>query len=567
MTMKFRTTGALVGLAILAGCSSGLRKFPNRPAMWVDQDKRPFTAEPEEYFSSFLWDGADNMVFRPFAKFWKVDPGGEAINVNAMDEVADSAWFTNRIGRHGMTLEQVATGPCDGPALDVNGPWTVVGAKPNGANPGFPIKDALGRRFMVKFDGIVQGPRATAADTIGSKIYHAAGYSAPCNQIVLFDRSILTISPKATAKNASGEKVPVTEEDLDTVFSKSVRLPDGRYRASASLFLKGKPLGPFRYEETRDDDPNDVVAHEDRRDLRGSKVLAAWVNHFDSREQNSLDMWIETSKGAGYIQHSLIDWGDCFGSIWEPPMMGRRIGYSNYMAPDHIAADWLTLGLVKRPWDDNRFGASKNVFGYFKVEGFEPADYRPGYPNPAMSRMTERDGAWMARIIARITPAHVRVLVDKGKIQSPFLKSELLRILLGRRKKILARYLSRVSPLTDPKIMVTGGGQAELCMEDLAVTAGVIDARFRRHSARAWVGDELNPVPVANVRAPGPVCVQLPAAAGASEAAPQYVIVDVTAATGSESNVPARVHMYHLGGTDYRVVGLQRPYDDTPPEG
>jgi hypothetical protein len=24
------------------------------------------------------------MAFRPFAKFWKVDPGGEAINVNAI---------------------------------------------------------------------------------------------------------------------------------------------------------------------------------------------------------------------------------------------------------------------------------------------------------------------------------------------------------------------------------------------------------------------------------------------------------------------------------------------------
>jgi len=553
---------------LAAGCGGGLRTFPIEDPTWVDPDKRSFNQEPEEYFSSFFWDGADNMVFRPFAKFWKVDPAGEAPNVNSMDEVPDSAWFTNRIGRRKMSLEEAAKGPCYGkPPLDPAGPWTVTGAKPNGANPGFPIKDRLGRRFMVKFDGVVQGPRATSADVVGSKIYHAAGFEAPCNQVVLFDRSILSISPKAKAKNHKGEKVPVTEKDLDTVFSKAIRLPDGRYRGSSSLFVRGKPIGPFRYEETRDDDPNDVIPHEDRRDLRGSKILAAWTNHFDSREQNSLDAWIETSEGSGYIQHYFIDWGDCFGSVWEPPMMGRRVGHSNYMSPGHIMADWLSFGLITRPWDTNRFGPTKAVLGYYDVDNFEPAEYHPGYPNPAMLRMTERDGAWMARILARITPAHVHAMLGEAKIQDPAIFAELERVVLGRRVKLLARYLTRVSPLTDPEVIVTGGGKAELCMEDLAVTANVVSPQHRSYRARAWVTTDLEAAPVPNVRTPSLVCAQLPAAPGASEATPQYVIVDVFAQTGSEDRVPARVHLYHLGGTNYRVVGLQRPYDAKPPEG
>src|SRR4051794_39337558 len=107
---------AIAALAAMTalGCSSGTRRFPLREGLWQDSDvrnvsvaceARPSDKDPKHiacaprpYVSPRAWDGIDNSIFRPLAKVWAVDPPREAPNVNAFDEVPDSAWFQNRLG-------------------------------------------------------------------------------------------------------------------------------------------------------------------------------------------------------------------------------------------------------------------------------------------------------------------------------------------------------------------------------------------------------------------------------------------------------------------------------------
>jgi len=554
-----------LGVAVLAlGCSRDPGRFPLAPTLWRDADDVPFGPAPEEYVSPMVWDVGDQSLFYPLTRAFVIDPAGEAIDVNALDEVPDSSWFENRIGQRAMTPEQTALGPCAPGSGPPPAPWVVTGAKPNGANPGFIIKDASGQRHLVKFDGVVQGPRATSADVIVSKLYHAAGYSVPCNRVVYFDPATVSIKDGAKAEDASGNEVPLSQSHLDEVYAKAQRAADGKLRASSSQFLDGKPIGPFTYQGTDDADPNDVVPHQERRELRGMRLLAAWTQHFDAREQNTLSTWIETGPDQGYVRHNVIDFGDCFGSVWEPPTLGRRIGHSHYFDLDETLSDWLSFGIRTRPWDTARFGPSGKVFAYYDVDDFVPEDWKAGYPNPAFSRMSERDGAWMARIIARFSDAHLRELVQIAELGSPELESELFRLLGGRRDRVLDRYLTRLSPLTHPALRRSA--PSDLCLLDVVAESGVRPGRERGYAVTAYPGGA--PARLEHVRATVDhrVCAGLPRAAGASAAAPAYLVVDwVSQSAGYAAEFPARVHLYDLGADGFQIAGLERPGSFDPP--
>lgn len=234
-------------------------------------------------------------------------------------------------------------------------------------------------------------------------------------------------------------------------------------------------------------------------------------------------------------------------------MMGRRIGHSNYLDFQHVAADFLTLGVIERPWDTARFGPSGAVFSYYDVDSFDPVGWQPGYPNPAFARMTELDGAWMARIVARFTDEHVRAAVDAAEL-SEDLSKELTRLLNGRRDKVLRAYFAMRSPLAEPRL-VQQGEDSELCSEDLGQKTRVALPSDRFYHSRAYSSTGVK-IKLDKPKARGDswVCQTLPASPGVD-----YLVVDLVADSRSRPDAPPlRVHLTHDGRV-YQLAGAERP--------
>jgi hypothetical protein len=572
-------------VAFVAGCAAEPRRFPLRDPVWIDDDLRQVSVpcreedddgktktvcRPEEYVSPFAWDVADKTVFRPITQFFAMDVGFEAKNVNAVDEVPDSSWFTNRIGVRPFTVDELKQGSCPktmlDPAADADGSWVIDQGKPNGANPGFRINIEGVGKFMLKADQAVEGEKATGATAIASRLYHAAGWWTVCDTVVYVPRRLLKLTPNLEYADNSGVKQKFDQAKLDSVLGAAQRRGDD-YRMLASRWLSGRTIGPFEYEETRDDDPNDVIAHEDRRDLRGARLMAAWLGHFDSREQNTMTTWMSAdpkNKDAspGHTVHWYIDLGDSFGSHWEWDSLNRRINKSYYFDPADVSLDLLTLGVWQRSWDRAEITPGAELFAYFPKDEFSGDDWKGGYPNPAFARMTEHDGAWAARIITRFDDDLVRAAVEVGDYTVPFHTEVLTKTLIKRRDAIRRRYFSKLSPLAD----VTVHGD-ELCATDLARKAKTWpDASFR-YSSTVHAGRMLDRETPARPRvlSDGKVCLKIPRATEdaslADDHPERYTVVDIV---NGVAEGPLRAHLYDLGARGFRLVGLERPDDLDP---
>lgn len=557
--MGFSLRTSVLALA-LVGCA-GTARFPLQPPLVRDADQVPFAQAPEEYYSPFAWDGANYMVFHPIARFFAVDPAGAARNVNALDEVPDSSWFENRLGVRGMSAQEVEKGSCSDKVLDPNGPdgsWTIDKGKDNGANPGFRVNIKGLGKFMLKTDPETEPDRATGATAIASRVYHALGYYSACDSVVYFRPSLLKLEPGLTVTNNEGVTRPFDQARLDVIL-KQASHRNGLVRMVASAWLPGKPIGPYRYEGTRDDDPNDVVPHEDRRDVRGGRLVSAWLNHFDSREQNTMDVFLPLDKdkkdGPGFVRHYIIDMGDCFGSQWSVDGISRRLGNSYVFDAGHVAEDFLSLGIQRRPWE--RAQLTGGIFGYFSARDFDPEAWRGEYPNPAFMRMTEQDGAWMARILAHFDDDLVAAAVKVGKYDTVS-ERYLTETLIARRRAILRRYLGKVSPIARVTTNTAG-----VCGVDLARLTRIVPNEGLSFRAYTYRGAKLEAAPKSSFRGvPSPeVCLDIPHAAIAASVPPndaeRYVVVDIT---NGYAPGPLRVHLYDLGEqVGYRLAGIERP--------
>ncbi|MEZ5319172.1 MAG: hypothetical protein R2752_17360 [Vicinamibacterales bacterium] len=488
--------------------------YPDDP-IWHDDDMALDASGTQEIEDSNGYDFVVNTFVRP----------GEhrdvrAMNVNTVDEVPDSSWFVNRIGRRPMPVDEIVRGPDSQASISLDG-WIVSGGKSGGVQPGFRMKNPAGHTYQIEFDPPDNPEMATGAEIIGTAFYHAFGYHTVEVYLAELDPDRLVISPDARINDPLlGERRALTRRDIDDVLRRGARMPNGHYRVLASRFADGEPRGNFRYYGTRPDDPNDIVAHEHRRELRGARVFGAWLNHDDSRGVNSLD-FLTTDGDRRYIRHYMFDFGSIMGS-------GTKFAQRHRAGNEYILEwkpGWLTLatlGLYTRPWLHIAYPRVPASVGRFEGEAFDPAAWKPEYPNPAFDNMRADDAFWAARIVSRFTDEAIAAVVRKAEYSDPAATDYVTRVLIQRRDKVLRTWLAGVNPLVD---FAFDGRR--LTFGNAAVEAGVATAA--REYRVTWSRFDNATGTATAIASTASSMPSIDAPAGLAGAPPAFLQVDVAA--------------------------------------
>lgn len=506
------------------------RVFEDRPIVWRVYDDRNID-QPEEYHFNEYTYVADGVLIDPLDRTLALADESPARDTNAIDEVPDSSWFENRIGRYDLTAEDVARGPGGKPPRL---PLVITKGKSEGANPGFIAKDADGRKFMIKFDKHQEISTGNAA--LVQRLMWAAGYHTTTETVIGVPRNQISIDPKATHDQGINEDLPFTPDILQTVLDRADPgpTPDGVYRALASEFLPGKPLGGTPDRGVRDDDPNDTIPHEHRRTLRGLKLFCAWVDNTDIRAANMLDMFVEED-GRKYVKHHQHDFGDTMGghSVFSPWM-----GYSYVFDYEYNFLSLLSFGLWKRPWEDKHMRPFRSVGAYhakFDVTGWRPA--KPFYP---FREMTDADAFWAAKIIMRFKREHIEAAVAAGKFSDPAARGYLVETILARARSIGLVYMTDVTAvdLFDVK-------RDSVCMTDLAVHHNLVVGGVLERVVDGEVVER------ESIGKDGRVCLKGPGDA-------EYEVYSLRVVRDGETLEPMELHV--SGATTPRIRGVVRDW-------
>ena len=484
---------ALISALWLVGCASPWKYEPPQ----VLPDDRMDIPEPTPRGTTIGQDTFEYAVKVPTRRFFDFSRHIrslssnriEALNFDAFGEVSDSSWFTNRNGWKRMSLEEISRGPKQGTGPEATGPWEIDSAKVEGFSPGFNIIDARGDKYVIKFDPYGYMELGSGAEVVSTLLFYAAGYNVPENYVVYFDPDILKMGESCMLVDEKGVRCEMTVNDFDKIMQKVEHLPDGRVRAVASKFLQGeKLLGGFRYMNTRDDDPNDIIPHEHRRELRGLYVMSAWLKHLDIKDANSLDVYINENSRR-YIKHYLIDFGSTLGSSVEGPMPAFR-GHENEFDSRAAFSNLFTLGLNVRDWEKAPEILYPSI-GRFGTWGFHPGKTAMNYSNPAFSYRTNLDGYWGAKLVMSFTDEQIAVAVRQGQYSDPDAESHLLEVLKQRRDITGSYWFSKVNCMDNFTLSELALGSYELRFEDLGLEHGLWNLEQTRYRYDFKINDQL----------------------------------------------------------------------------
>jgi hypothetical protein len=542
-TTRMRT--AFLAAAAVALCTGGARS--STPRFFSDD---PLTREPESQDASAahpseignLYEMVDNLFVQPRYK----PTGRRAENVNTIDEVPDSSWFTNRVGAQAIPTARLVQGPVSGRPPDPSR-WVIVREKTSGVHPGMTARDANGETWFLEFDPPYYPEGATAAVIMATKFFWALGYNQVESFLTTFDPARATFDRQATLRRPNGERTPFERDDLDAILERVSRRPDGTYRVVAGRLLPGTVLGNFRYEGTRPDDPNDLVPHEHRRELRALRVFGAWTNLTDLKAANTIDTLV-TENGHSVVKHWLQDVGSTNGLCND--LHEWDLSWEHFYQSDTTRKRLLSFGFALSPWQTVHYVEGPSI-GKFEGDRFDPRTWRPQTPTTAYMELRDDDAFWAARRVGAFTDDMIRALVHTGGFSDASAERTIADIVIKRRDAILRTYLPAVNPVVSPRLDARG----RLAFNNAAVDAGVASAPARYRTSwfefdnatgttRALFGATTEST---TVTAPG----ALPSAPG------RFVAIDIQAEAAGHPSWRRPVRAYFRRSADgWSLVGL-----------
>ncbi len=542
MRRRLAIIAVLTLAASAASVSTSGRKFYDDDPIWrMPETRSAANAKPLDI--DLFFEYAYNL----FVNASRTPSNTRAGDLNTVDEVPDSSWFTNRIGVVPLTDVQVARG-VNSETRPATEKWTLLREKSTGTNPGFTARDANGQTWFLQFD-VPEFPEAgTAAVEINTKLFWALGYNQVETFVTTFDPARVDIDPQATVKRPNGSRTPFTQDDIHRVLERAARNADGTYRASAGRLLPGKVIGSFRYQGTRTDDPNDLVPHEDRRVLRALRVFGAWTNLVDLKAGNTLDTLVDEN-GRTLIKHYLQDVGSSLGMAnnlheWD-------MGWEYYYDGPATKKRLLTYGFALSPWQTVPYIEFPSV-NIFEGDVFDPTTWKPQTPVRAYIDMRADDAFWAARRVMAFTDELIRAAVHTGEYSDPAAEAHVAAVLAKRRDKIGRAYLPAINPVVDLRL-----DRGTLQFGNAAVAAGFADAPTAYH-AEWFRFDNATGAAKPFGRTDG-AAAPMRAPAGLPTDTGAFIEIDITADSAAHPAWAQPVKSYfRLKGDGWTLVGLER---------
>ena len=268
---------------------------------------------------------------------------------------------------------------------------------------------------------------------------------------------------------------------------------DGKMRILASRWIAGKTLGGHPGEGVRNDDPNDRIPHELRRDLRGQYAIYAWLDAIDVTEGQYVDSWITdpNDRHRHYLKHYAIDFGMSLAAMAVITFDTWR-GYDYRIDVGNMMSRIVAIGLADEPGRHRSAPKLLGVSPLFTAKSFDPGNWYPDAQTYTPFLEADRfDNFWGAKIVSHFTREQIHAAVEAGHFSDPRAVNYITDTLVARQRITEAYWFSRVSPLDGFTVSAKPDG-AEVCFDDLSVADGLAAPTTTHYVATVYDFDARN---------------------------------------------------------------------------